>query len=120
MILPPNLELHPPKMTLYPLISKGGAFVLKLGLVFRKTTATLIQVAVVFFVWIFLWGIRTMSNKKQYGGLFLRRGNERSEAIGAIAPRQPPSLRHIEKNLSYKIGSFIFCISSPPKNYTGI
>ena len=28
--------MHPPKMTLHLLSSKGGAFVLKLGLVFKK------------------------------------------------------------------------------------
>ena len=40
---PPKLDLHPPlaqnappKMTLHPLASKGGAFVLKLGLVFKE------------------------------------------------------------------------------------
>lgn len=33
---PPLLKNAPPKMTLHPLISKGGAFVLKLGLVFKK------------------------------------------------------------------------------------
>jgi hypothetical protein len=35
-------------------------------------------------------GNRTRSNNKQSGGLFVRRGNERSEAIGAGAPGQIP------------------------------
>ena len=29
--------MHPPEMTLHPLTSKGGAFVSKLGLVFKKS-----------------------------------------------------------------------------------
>jgi hypothetical protein len=33
---PPELKNAPPKMPLHPLISKGGAFVLKLGLVFKQ------------------------------------------------------------------------------------
>ncbi len=33
LIAPPRAKNAPPKMTLHPLISKGGAFVLKLGLV---------------------------------------------------------------------------------------
>ena len=38
MICTPQCENAPPKMTLHPLTSKGGAFVLKLGLVFKKNT----------------------------------------------------------------------------------
>ena len=38
---PPLLKNAPPKMTLHPLISKGGAFVLKLGLVFKKRRDTM-------------------------------------------------------------------------------
>ena len=33
---PPYPKNAPPKMTLHPLSSKGGAFVLKLGLVFKN------------------------------------------------------------------------------------
>ena len=32
---PPQTQFAPPKITLHPLTSKGGAFVLKLGLVFK-------------------------------------------------------------------------------------
>ena len=38
-------------------------------------------------------GNRTRSNNKQSGGLFVRRGNERSEAIGMGVPRQIPITR---------------------------
>ncbi len=37
--------------------------------------------------------------KKQSSGLFFRRGNERSEAIGAGAPRQNPFERARKKDL---------------------
>lgn len=43
---PPLLKNAPPKMTLHPLISKGGAFVLKLGLVSNKTTVFVLKTVV--------------------------------------------------------------------------
>ena len=44
---PPLLKNAPPKMTLHPLLSKGGAFVLKLGLVFSQSK---VRFALIFYL----------------------------------------------------------------------
>ena len=51
------------------------------------------MVGAFYFLICYFDGNRTRSNNKQSGGLFVRRGNERSEAIGAGAPRQIPITR---------------------------
>ena len=58
----------PPKMTLHPLSSKGGAFVLKFGLIFRKAT---------------------MTHSVMVAFLFLRMRNLISGIVGALALLNP-------------------------------
>ncbi len=54
--------------------------------------------------------------KKQSGGLFFSRGNERSEAIGTAVPRQNPFGRAITIRLHRKMQPYFFC-STKPKGF---
>ena len=98
VICTPQCENAPPKMTLHPLTSKGGAFVLKLGLVFKITSLPFGRL-VVFCIDV-LKGFEPPSPKANTIGCL--RSKRWAEPIESLSLRQ--------NDESTLVGSLFFCI----------